>query len=132
MDLKVINMESMEVKLPITIDLYEKFKEKGSVQFLNAENKPIGSGKIIRTSNAINQSTQSIDVYYSIEPIKGVTILSNQYVTAEIDNLISESMCVVPKQDSLFIHGLNDYDTLLLEYNVPDNKIKKYIGIERQ
>ena len=156
---RIANMESMEVKLPIAIDLYEKFKEKGSVQFRNAENVPIGSGKIIRTSNAINQSTQSIDVYYSIEPLKGVAILSNQYVTAEIDNLISESMCVVPssavkenaiyllrnekliqqkisvigsKQDSLFIHGLNDNDTLLLEYNVPNNKIKKYIGIERQ
>ena len=60
----------MEVKLPIAIDLYEKFKEKGSVQFLNAEKTPSGQGKIIRTSNAINQSTQSIDVYYSIEPLK--------------------------------------------------------------
>ena len=44
---RIANIESMEVKLPIAIDLYEKFKEKGSVQFLNADNEPIGSGKII-------------------------------------------------------------------------------------
>ena len=156
---KIANKENMEVKLPVSVDLYDKFKEKGSVQFLNSENEAIGTGKIIRTSNVINENTQSIDIYYSIVPNKGVTILSNQYVTAEIDNLISESMCVVPstavnknevyilknaqlrkktvsiigsKQDSLFINGLNTQDTLLLEFNEPNLKIKKYIGIERQ
>lgn len=156
---RIANMENMEVKLPVAIELYDKFKEKGTVQFLNSDNEQIGTGKIIRTSNSINQSTQSIDIYYSIQPLKGVSILSNQYVTAEIDNLISESMCVVPssavkndavyllkneklfkksvsiigsKQDSVFVDGLNNQDTLLLEYNEPNNKIKKYIGIERQ
>ena len=156
---RIANLDNMEVKLPVSIELYDKFKEKGAVRFLNADNEPIGTGSIIRTANTINQSTQSIDVYYSIKPEKGITLLSNQYVTAEIDNMISESMCVVPsiavkknevyllkneqlykksisiigsKQDSLFINGLNDQDTLLLEFNKPNKKIKKYIGIERQ
>ena len=156
---RIANMQNMEVKLPVPIDLYSKFKDKGTVRFLNSENEPVGIGEIIRTSGVVNENTQSIDIYYSIQPNKNVSILSNQYVTAEIDNLISESMCVVPstavkdkkvyllknyqlkkksiniigsKQDSLFIGGLNDQDTLVLEYNEPNKKIKRYIGIERQ
>lgn len=156
---RIANLDNMEVKLPVSLELYDKFKDKGAVKFLNSDNQPIGTGRIIRTANTINQSTQSIDVYYSIKPDKGVTLLSNQYVTAEIDNLISESMCVVPsiavkknevyllknaqlrkkrikiigsKQDSLYINGLKDQDTLLLEFKKPNEKIKKYIGIERQ
>ena len=156
---RIANLDNMEVKLPISLELYEKFKDKGAVKFLNSDNQPIGTGSIIRTANSINQSTQSIDVYYSIKPDKGVTLLSNKYVTDEIDNLISELMCVVPsiavkenevyllkntqlhkkriniigsKQDSLYINGLNDQDTMLLEFKIPNEKIKKYIGIERQ
>ena len=155
---KIANSDNMEVKLPIPVDLFEKFKDKGSVKFLNSENEAIGTGTIKRVTNLINQNTQSIDVYYSIKPYKNVTIISGQHVTAEIDNLISESMCAVPstavkknkvfilknsqfekksvkilgsKQDSLFVDGLNNQDTLLLEYNEPNKKIKKYIGIER-
>jgi hypothetical protein len=148
----------MEVKLPIPLDLFENFKEKGSVKFLNSENEAIGTGSILRVTSLVNQNTQSIDVYYSIKPYKNVTIISGQYVTAEIDNLISESMCAIPstavkknqvfilknsqyekksikilgsKQDSLFVDGLSNQDTLILEYNEPNKKIKKYIGIER-
>lgn len=156
---RIANMDNMEVKLPVSTDLFKKFRDKGIVQFLNSDNEPIGTGKIIRTSNLINQNTQSIDIYYSIELFKDVHVFSGQYVTAEIDNLISESLCVVPstavkknevyilknsklekkpiniigsKQDSLFIVGLNSQDSLLLEFNEPNKKIKKYIGIERQ
>ena len=156
---KIANADHMEVKIPIPLDLFEKFKEKGSVKFLNSENEAIGTGSILRVTNLVNQNTQSIDVYYSIKPFKNTSIISGQHLTAEIDNLISESMCAIPstavkknqvfilknaqfekksvkilgsKQDSLFVDGLNDSDTLILEYNEPNKKIKKYIGIERQ
>ena len=156
---RVSNIDDMEVRLPIPTSLFNKFKEKGSVVFFDSDNEAIGTGKMIRTSSMINSNTQSIDLFYSIQPFPNKSILSGQYVTAEIDNLISEKMCVVPttavkndavyllknhklvqkkvnvigsKQDSLFIDGLQNQDTLLLEYMDPNEKIKKYIGIERQ
>ena len=156
---RVANMDDMEVKLPVPTSLFDKFKQKGSVVFYNSENEAIGSGKMIRTSNMVNSNTQSIDIFYSVRNYPGKTILSGQYLTAEIDNLISEKMCVVPttavkknavyilknqkliqkkvtiigsKQDSLFLGGLENQDTLLLEYIEPNEKINKYIGIERQ
>ena len=92
-------------------------------------------------------------------PEKGVSLLSGQYVTASIDNLISESVAVIPasalkenevyllnnnelkrksvkiisqKQDSMFVEGLKNTDTLVVEFITPSKTIKKYIGIPQQ
>ena len=132
---KVFNQEKMEVRLPIPIDFIEKFQKTGRVTFYDANGIKVAGGKLLRTSSEINKNTQSVDAYYSISPEKGVALLSGQYVTASIDNLISESVAVVPasavkenevylldnnklkrkpvkiisqKQDSIFVEGLNN------------------------
>ena len=156
---KVFNQEKMEVRLPIPIDFIDKFEKTGGVAFQDANGLQIAKGKLLRTSSEINMNTQSVDAYYSITPNKGVSLLSGQYVTASIDNLISESVAVVPasavkenevyllsknvlkrksvqiisqKQDSLFVEGLKNNDTLVVEFLTPSKTIKKYIGILQQ
>jgi hypothetical protein len=156
---RIFNRENMEVKLPIPIDVFEKFKKSGKVLFENAKGETVAEGKLLRSQGKINTNTQSIDAYYSITPYPNRTLLSGQYVTATIDNLISESVAVIPanaakenkvyilknhklelqeikvigqKQDSLFVEGLKDNDTLVIEYIVPSKEIKKYIGITQQ
>ena len=156
---KVFNQEKMEVRLPISIDFIDKFQKTGRVTFYDANGQEVAQGKLLRASSEINKNTQSVDTYYSIIPKRGVTLLSGQYVTASIDNLISESVAVVPasavkenevylldknelkirsvrvisqKQDSIFVEGLKNTDTLVVEYITPSKTIKKYIGIPQQ
>ena len=156
---KVFNQEKMEVRLPISIDFIDKFQKTGRVTFYDANGQEVAQGKLLRASSEINENTQSVDTYYSIIPKRGVTLLSGQYVTASIDNLISESVAVVPasavkenevylldknelkirsvrvisqKQDSIFVEGLKNTDTLVVEYITPSKTIKKYIGIPQQ
>ena len=156
---KVFNLEKMEVRLPIPIDVIDRFQKKGHVAFYDANGIEIAKGKLIRTSSEINKNTQSIDAYYSIDALNQVSLLSGQYVTASIDNLISESVAVVPasavkenevyllfnnllkkqsvkiisqKQDSIFVEGLKNTDTLVVEYIQPSKTVKKYIGIPQQ
>lgn len=156
---RIFNREKMEVKLPIPIDVYEKFKRSGKVTFENAKGEPVAQGSLLRSQGKINMNTQSIDAFYSIIPYPNKTLLSGQYVTATIDNLISESVAVIPtnaakenqvyllknhklepkkikiisqKQDSLFVEGLNENDTLVIEFITPSKEIKKYIGITQQ
>ncbi len=156
---KIFNQEKMEVRLPIPIEFINKFQKKGRVDFYDANGLEIAQGKLLRTSSEINKNTQSMDAYYSITPKRGVSIFSGQYVTANIDNLISESVAVVPasavkenevylltnnnlkkqsvkiisqKQDSIFVEGLKNKDTLVVEYMTPSITIKKYIGIPQQ
>ena len=156
---KVFNLEKMEVRLPIPIDVIDRFQKKGHVAFYDANGIEIAKGKLIRTSSEINKNTQSIDAYYSIDALNQASLLSGQYVTASIDNLISESVAVVPasavkenevyllfnnllkkqsvkiisqKQDSIFVEGLKNTDTLVVEYIQPSKTVKKYIGIPQQ
>ena len=156
---KVFNLEKMEVRLPIPVDLIDKFQKQGHVAFYDANGIEIAEGRLIRTSSEINKNTQSIDAYYSIHALNEVSLLSGQYVTASIDNLISESVAVVPasavkedevyllrnnvlekqsvkiisqKQDSIFVEGLKNNDTLVVEYIQPSKTVKKYIGIPQQ
>ena len=156
---KVFNLEKMEVRLPIPLDFIDKFQKKGHVAFYDANGIEIAKGRLIRTSSEINKNTQSIDAYYSIHALNEVSLLSGQYVTASIDNLISESVAVVPasavkedevyllrnnvlekqsvkiisqKQDSIFVEGLKNKDTLVVEYIQPSKTVKKYIGIPQQ
>ena len=156
---KVFNLEKMEVRLPIPVDLIDKFQKQGHVAFYDANGVEIAEGRLIRTSSEINKNTQSIDAYYSIHALNEVSLLSGQYVTASIDNLISESVAVVPasavkedevyllrnnllekqsvkiisqKQDSIFVEGLKNNDTLVVEYIQPSKTVKKYIGIPQQ
>ena len=156
---KVFNLEKMEVRLPIPVDLIDKFQKQGHVAFYDANGIEIAEGRLIRTSSEINKNTQSIDAYYSIHALNEVSLLSGQYVTASIDNLISESVAVVPasavkedevyllrnnvlekqsvkiisqKQDSIFVEGLKNKDTLVVEYIQPSKTVKKYIGIPQQ
>ena len=156
---RISNIENMEVKLPIPIDALDKFKAKGAVTFFNAKGNKIGDGKLLRLASELNMNTQSIDAYYSIKPISKETLLAGQYVTASINNLISESVAVIPssavkqnkvyvienfqlipkdirilsqKQDSLFVEGLSNQDTLIVQYRLPSKDIKKYIGITQE
>ena len=149
----------MEVRLPIPIDFIDKFQKTGRVTFSDANGIEVAQGKLLRTSGEINKNTQSVDAYYSITPEKGRSLLSGQYVTASIDNLISESVAVIPasavkenevylldknelkrksvkiisqKQDSIFVEGLTNADTLVVEFITPSKTIKKYVGIPQQ
>ena len=156
---KIFNQEKMEVRLPIPIDFIDKVQKTGRVTFSDANGIEVAQGKLLRTSSEINKNTQSVDAYYSILPEKGVSLLSGQYVTASIDNLISESVAVIPtsalkenevyllnnnelkrksvkiisqKQDSMFVEGLKNKDTLVVEFITPSKTIKKYVGIPQQ
>ena len=156
---RISNIESLEVRLPIPIAALNKFKSKGAVDFFDAKGKKIGKGNLLRMASEINTNTQSIDAYYSITSLNKETLLAGQYVTASINNLISESVAVIPssavkqnkvhvlenfqlvqkdirilsqKQDSLFVEGLTNKDTLIVQYLLPSKSIKKYIGITQE
>ena len=68
---KIAKTGDFEVKVPINTNLLERYRKEGTATFTNAKGTIVGTGKIIRVSDVINQRTQSADVYYSIQPAKG-------------------------------------------------------------
>ena len=55
-----------------------------------------------------------------------VYLLKNHKLEPKKIKIISQ------KQDSLFVEGLNENDTLVIEFITPSKEIKKYIGITQQ
>jgi len=147
-----------EVKIPIALEDLDKFKQQNSATFKNSSGEIVGTGKIIRISDVVNQQTQSADVYYSIQPTKGKQIYNSMFLTVTIPIKETKNVMTIPRAalqngkvmlledeklihrevlqvgeipDSVFVTGLNDKEKLVLE---PVEKIesdKKYLGIKR-
>lgn len=155
---RIAKTGDMEVKVPISLATIKKFKDKGTATFEDAEGNVIGSGKIIRISDIINQKTQSVDVYYSIKATNNELIYNGQFVNVSIaqsatqesfaiprtsvkgnkvnvlvnDKLVARQIVVVGnKPDTLFVSGLTDGDLVVLEQIEKSSDVKTYKGIKR-
>ncbi len=147
-----------EVKVPISMEDLEKFKNQKSATFKTASDEIIGTGKIIRISDVVNQQTQSADVYYSIQPKKGMQIYNGMFLTITIPVQEVKSVMSIPRaamqkgkvmllkdnqliqrevmqvgevQDSVFVTKLKDGEQLVLEQPETVQTDKKYLGIKR-
>lgn len=155
---RIAKTGDFEVKVPISMTSIKSFQKQGGARFTDPNGIEIGTGKIIRISDVINQKTQSIDVYYSIRSSSAENVYNGQYVNVEINQQASQESFAIPrnaakgnkvnvladnklvqreiivvgaKPDSLYISGLNDGDEVVLEQIEPSASIKEYKGIKR-
>ena len=147
-----------EVKIPIGMDDLDKFKNQKSATFKNSTGKVVGTGKIIRISDVVNQQTQSADVYYSIKASTGSQIYNGMFLTVTIPIEETKNVMTIPRAamkkgkvtvledgkliersvlqkgevpDSVFITGLENGELLVLEELEKVDPAKTYIGIKR-
>lgn len=155
---RIAKTGDFEVKVPIDVADLELFKAQPDAKFYTTENELIGSGKIIRVSDLINQSTQSIDVYFSISPAKDRTLYNGTYVNVSVNEKIEKETMIVPriavrdnkvavldgnklierdvlivgqKPDSLYITGLRNGQLIVMEKPESINQKATYKGIQR-
>lgn len=155
---KIAKTGSFEVKVPIDIEDLDLYKNKNSVTFTDANGTQIGSGKMLRISDVINQQTQSADVYYSISPLKEITVYNGMFLNAKIDikeeketmalprNALTDNtayllnngkiteqkiLIVGSKPDTVFVTGLSNDATVILERVEEIDNTVTYEGITR-
>jgi len=155
---RIAKTGDFEVKVSITLSQIELYKKKGAATFLDSKNTTVGTGKIIRISDVMNQKTQSIDVYYSIIPNKEAMIYNGMFVNATIHQVSEEATMAIPRMamkdskvmilkdgklqekivelissapDTVFVKGLNNGELFVLEQIQTLAKITKFKGINR-
>lgn len=155
---RIAKTSDFEIKVPITLDNIENYQKKGSVEFYNSNDLLVGTGKINRVSDVVNQQTQSMDVYYNIRPLAGQKIYSGLFLNAAINqNVVSESITIPrmavtnnkvnllkngkiiertivivgTKPDSVYISGLENGENVILDKIELDKKGKTFKGITR-
>lgn len=155
---RIAKTGDFEVKVPITLAQIELYKSKGLATFTDAKKNKVGTGKIIRISDVINQRTQSIDVFYSIQPTSKDKIYNGMFVNASIDQISDDKSMAIPrmavkenkvmvlkgnqlvpktieivnnKPDTVFVTGLTNGELVVLEQIQTIEKVKKFKGIKR-
>lgn len=154
---RIVKTGDYEVKVPISLKQLSFFESENSAQFVNANGEVIGTGRINRISDIINQQTQSLDVYYTIQPKANTTLYNGSFLTAEISRSSDEKTMTIPRSaldnnrvqlldqnhiierqvtvlgaipDSVHVSGLKNGDKVILERVDPAKK-QKLIGIKR-
>lgn len=155
---KIAKTGEFEVKVPIAIDDIDFFKDKSQATFTNSSDENVGSGKIKRISNVVNQQTQSIDVYYTITPNEDALVYNGMHLNVNIDKEVTKNTCILPrtavsngkvvildnnkiayrdilvigsKPDSVYITGLKDGEMVVLEQFDSKQKGVSFKGVER-
>jgi membrane fusion protein, multidrug efflux system len=155
---KIAKTDEFEIKVPISIEHLGSYQKQGKVTFTNSDGLMVGTGSIKRISDVINQQTQSVDVYYSINPVSNHKIYSGLFLNVAINQKAISKSITVPrmaitegnvnvlkgnkierraiqivgtKPDSLYIAGLNDGEQVILEKVELDTKGKIFKGIIR-
>jgi hypothetical protein len=154
----IAKTSDFEVRAPLAMEQVIFFENSPLIQFTDPKGETIGTGKLLRTSEVINQQTQSIDAYFSLIPSKSQTIFQGMFLNLDLDTEIMENCMVLPenavvnakvqvlrdslvstrpvivlsrKVDSVYVTGLSDGELFLLEplTNIRDSI--KYVGIAK-
>jgi membrane fusion protein (multidrug efflux system) len=155
---KIAKTGDFEVKIPISIANINSFKKQANATFKDAHGETVGKGKMIRSSNVVNQRTQSIDVYYSINPAAGKIIYNGMFLTIAIKQSAAQLSAAIPraavkdgkvhvlknnqmtwrevlvvgsKPDTLFVSGLKDNEQVVLELVEKSKEITTIKGVQR-
>lgn len=133
---RIVKTGDYEVKVPIKKEDLNHFTTAQNLWFIAPNKDTVGRGKIIRTSNVVNQQTQSIDTYLSITPLKGRKVYQGDFLNLVCaENLkmktvtlphtaIEENKIQYLKDSSLHILNITNLgykgDSLLIA-NIPEN-----------
>jgi len=147
-----------EVKAPIDIRDLELFKQTEKIYFVDTKKDTVGKGELSRVGKTINQQTQSVDAYFSIQPRNNQEIIIGSFVNLTVETPLFEESVLVPenavydntvqilkdsiiietsikrvgtKPDSIFLKGIEDDTQLVLEPIKAPNDTTKFIGITK-
>lgn len=93
----IVKTGDFEVKIPVTVEDVDQYNSAGEVVFMNEKSEEIGKGKLSRISDVINQRTQSVDAYFSIQPLSKVSLYSGMFVSIGVESSIIAKSVALPR-----------------------------------
>lgn len=85
-----------ELKIPIRMDDLSLYQQRGSVDVLDVSGRKVGAAKLSRISDVVNRMTQSLDVFFTIEPTSGITLLNGMYVYIRLNKETYQEVMALP------------------------------------
>lgn len=85
-----------ELKIPIRMEDLSMYQQRGSVDVYDVSGRKVGVGRLSRVSDVINRMTQSLDVFFSIEPTGGMTLFNGMYVHIKLNKESYDEVMALP------------------------------------
>lgn len=95
---EIINLEEMEVAVPVKADDIRWIDRSEPVKFTSTEMAGHWTGKVTRIGSDIDTRTQAVNVYISIENGRGAALLNGVFLEAHIPGRIIEKAYAVPSR----------------------------------
>lgn len=117
---RIIKTDDLELEIPVEVEDIE-WVELGTEVDLYSENGQFQyEGRVARIGNVVNPSTQSVQVFVAIRPVRGQPLYDGMYLNAVIDGkTVMEAMSVprsiLSSDNTVFVV---ENDSLLQQRNV--------------
>lgn len=96
--IKVVKTGDFELKIPVQTDQINLVEKSSSLNLKDSEGKPIGTGKVLRISDVLSSTTQSIDVYLKVIPNAETRLYNGMYINVELGESMKTKAVALPKR----------------------------------
>ncbi len=101
---KIINTKELELEVPLEIRNAKWLRVGQSVTVYNNKKTSTWKGKIIRKSQNINPTTQSINIYVSLKSTSKNPLYKGEYLEANFDGIKLSNVMEIPRK-AVFNHN---------------------------
>lgn len=95
---EIINLENLEVEIPLTAEELSWVDDNAPVQFTSGEIPGLWRGKITRIGSTIDQRTQTIPVFVTLDNKSPAGLYDGAYLTASIPGRSITSAFAAPRR----------------------------------
>lgn len=154
----IAKINDYEVKAPINLNDISSFQYERTINYTNAQGDTVGEGKLLRKAKAINQQTQSLDMFFSISPKDHSSLYQGMFLNLNVSEKLLDSCMVLPdqavingsvqlirdslihetavniigtKRDSVYVKGLVEGEQVVLTPYASPEDSTKFIGISK-
>lgn len=95
---RIINTTDLELEVPVKVLNAQWLRVGQKVVVYNSNKTSSWKGKIVRKSQNVNPTTQSINVFVSISSSKGKSIFHGEYLSAEFSGIRLKNVMEIPRK----------------------------------
>ncbi|MEZ5359999.1 MAG: efflux RND transporter periplasmic adaptor subunit [Candidatus Zixiibacteriota bacterium] len=108
---EIVNLESMEVEVPVNAADVQWIDTSSEVLLTSEEASGEWTGKIKRVGSTVDNQTQTVPLFISIKPGKNSGIYNGTFVTAHIKGRIVPNSIKIPRRalyENKYIYAIED------------------------
>ncbi|HUU44832.1 MAG TPA: efflux RND transporter periplasmic adaptor subunit [Acidobacteriota bacterium] len=93
---EIINLEEMEVAVPVEVEDIQWIDRRGQVTFTSSELAGVWTGTIVRVGSDIDTRTQTVELYVAVDGGRTASLLSGVFLTARLPGRTIDSAFTIP------------------------------------